>query len=1050
MVHCNGHITTVSNGNSASTKDAGTAITGDNSGGIYVTGFSFGATSMSDYVTLKLNSSNGSQIWLERYDYISLNDVPAKISISGSNIYVAGASQKNASEWELATLSYAMNTGALINNVRSTGSAVQGVDEIKDITVDNLGNIYLTGSVNNTGTGYDIAIYKLDGQLNMIWEQHFDGYGQKDVGNGIKVDDNGNVYVAGYVSTPNEGRNYALLKYNSSGVLQWNKEYNGTANADDEAVQLVLGGMNYVLVTGSARNTSVSAYHTLVYDPNGEMITQAIYENGNLETVPTGIVIDLDGEVIVVGQSRLSGGTYETKAVKYKSYFKPIDVVYVNNEPVYNDREVIIRFDRTAMDYNVINRKGFIAGSLGDFLNAGAVTTLNAHFKTDISGLSTFKIFRRMTTADSLSITRLGDTIKVDDFWATLSVILPEGYPLEDVIDEFNTVDKGLVHYAEPNYIGEFSSIPNDPIYYNFSSVYLHAQTSLNDTLHGINIEEAWSIQTGQKHIKVGVFDTGVNWEHEDFGDGTTEGTKIKGGWNYSDSKFILQSNDDTDGHGTAVAGIIGAIRNNGIGIAGIAGGDFIENNHGVELYSLAIPVRTSGLNNYVLHSSASEAIIEGAINILDTNYTFAFGLHIQNHSWETKMYSSRTLRRAVQTNYENECIFSVASGNDFDKKFLTIPSYPASYNDNWVLKVGASNQDGMRAYFSLYDNNLDFIAPGVHSIFVSLHHQLNSTYISSEIGDGTSFAAPHVTGVAALMLSEHNPLTDTIYPNALAPEDVETILKRTATPVYHDIDEAYTENIPNIFAGYGRINAGEAIKKSSFPYRIRHFNDSINTSLATLYATNHSLTFPEGIEGLPNQEYIGIAEIYKLSPTLSHSIPATENYIDGWVRNSAKSLFGLTDVILNPFWSEITLEHSDDHSATLTGYIYKVDVYDVNNNFVTQKWIPTDLNSKVKFSYSIYTTESDIELGINHLNNEKIQLYPNPSNQLLNIRFQEMEDLQSILIHDVSGRLISATETDKNTENHIVLDISTLKNGVYICTLQSIKNNVSMKFIKE
>ncbi len=104
-------------------------------GNIYVTGGSFGSNTMSDYVTIRLDASNGNQIWLERYDYIQLNDAAANIKLSGTTVVVSGGSQISVSpdRWELATLKYDVSNGSLLNTRRSSGNATQGVDEVYDL-----------------------------------------------------------------------------------------------------------------------------------------------------------------------------------------------------------------------------------------------------------------------------------------------------------------------------------------------------------------------------------------------------------------------------------------------------------------------------------------------------------------------------------------------------------------------------------------------------------------------------------------------------------------------------------------------------------------------------------------------------------------------------------------------------------------------------------------------------------------------------------------------------------------------------------------------------
>src|SRR5690606_26139306 len=110
-----------------------------------------------------------------------------------------------------------------------------------------------------------------------------------------------------------------------------------------------------------------------------------------------------------------------------------------------------------------------------------------------------------------------------------------------------------------------------------------------------INVEPAWEYETGKSYVKVGVFDSGILWPHEDFAlnDGSPSNTFVEG-WDFEPPAGPLVGSPefgDSTGHGTRCAGIIGALRNNNKGIAGIAGGHRTTDSteYGVKMYGLKI-----------------------------------------------------------------------------------------------------------------------------------------------------------------------------------------------------------------------------------------------------------------------------------------------------------------------------------------------------------------------------------------------------------------------------------------------------------------------------
>lgn len=1046
-------------GGSPSPYDAGTAITGDNDGHIYVTGSSAGNNTNSDYVIIKLVAESANEVWVRRYDYDGFDDIPAKIKLIANNtkVVVSGGSQIDDSPvtWEMAMI--VMDSANQAFDEHRTGQSVtSGVSEVYDMTTDANDNIYIVGTKKNTTTDYDITVYKLDDELNLIWEETYDGYGEDDRGKGIKVDDQGNVYVAGYVTTLNEGKNYSLLKFDSNGNLDWTREYNGMASQDDEAIQLVITDGSKIVVTGSVVHGSSSDFVTLVYDENGEIINEISFDGAaGLNDSPTNMAIDLEGNIIVVGQTQTGGSNYDNVTVKYTLHEKPQTSIFDNDIPYRVDKQVIIHFDTSAINRTRIDERNFRAGRLEDFVKPYVIDSLNEHLDFETSQLQTFKIFTRLTTADSLSLTRLGDTIRMPEYWSWLKVVLPEKEDDEVVLDSLNNMNDSIVKWAEFNFL--YTPDSNDPLLQSNEQSSLVYNTAFPDEPH-INAENAWAIETGKDYVKVGVFDAVIHWAHEDFGDGTFAGSKITGGWDFHNNMSINNQTDVLSNHGTAVAGIIGAIRNNGTGIAGIAGGDWDnDQNSGVQLFSMAIskpaidPFTGDTLSYVINLDAAIEAIVEGAAN----SPNFGYGLHVQNHSWGSET-GSVALNSAVETAWRHHSVFIASRGNDGDD----VPKYPACYADEQVISVMANGDDKNLAHEnnnntvplmnSSYGGGADMMAPGITSLvttttspdyiydYSAVDNCTSSLHPDYQCFFGTSASAPHVSGVAALMYSKHNTINGA--PNNLATEDIEKILEKTA----HGFPSYQAEG------GWGLINAGDALEAVNYPeYFVKH---SANTSASiSSLGTDLSVIVAIPTDGVAAGNYN--ADKYLLEFTYVDILSSNMEIIDWWTVKS-RTFEGVSHV--NPItgvrWMTVA------PNITIGGNTATVQVSTVawlikNSGIqVVNKWIPSYGLAQIQYAYSLHVRDNTLSEN-EQTKQYDMYIYPNPTDEQLTISIdlENASDLR-LEVYDMQGSLVASPELGHRAAgNHsFVINTYHLNRGVYIIRLYEGNNVITKKFIRQ
>jgi uncharacterized delta-60 repeat protein len=303
-------------GNSA---DEATAIAVDNSGNVYVTGWSYAApnTNDQDYATIKYNSA-GEQQWVARYNGPgNLGDEATAIAVDASgNVYVTGGSSSSPGNSDYATIKY-NSSGEQQWVARYSGGADYG-DFANAIAVDNSGNVYVTGSSGYGNSDYATIKYNSSGEQQ--WVARYDGPGHNlDAAYAIAVDSSGNVYVTGFSSGID--LDYATIKYNSAGQQQWVARYNGPANRFDEAAAIAIDGFGNVYVTGeSLGSDSGLDFVTIKYNSSGQEQWVARYNGpANGHDAAHAIAVDSSGNVYVTGFSEGSRSSGDYATIKYNS-----------------------------------------------------------------------------------------------------------------------------------------------------------------------------------------------------------------------------------------------------------------------------------------------------------------------------------------------------------------------------------------------------------------------------------------------------------------------------------------------------------------------------------------------------------------------------------------------------------------------------------------------------------------------------------------------------------------------------------------------------------
>ncbi len=326
------------------------------------------------------------------------------------------------------------------------------------------------------------------------------------------------------------------------------------------------------------------------------------------------------------------------------------------------------------------------------------------------------------------------------------------------------------VEYAQPNYIYRTCAVPNDD---KFPDQYAHQL---------IQMADAWDISTGSRDVVVAVLDTGVDVNHpdlkeniwvneneipdNDIDDDENGYVDDVHGWNFeSDNNKVTPETDwyEIEGHGTQVSGVIAGMGNNDEGVCGV---------------NWQCSIMALRLSLFVTSAEVAEGL----------DYAAANGADILNMSFGADEFGPEgdpIVKEAIDNAFNQGVLLVASAGNSNTDRAL----YPAAHYN--VMAVSSTNGEDIKTEHSMYGPWVDIAAPGTDIVTTDL----DGEYIYTA---GTSFSAPYVAAVGALVLS---------YRPALTNVELRAILENTTDPVYYgqvDPEQCYV--------GTGRVNAYTAL----------------------------------------------------------------------------------------------------------------------------------------------------------------------------------------------------------------------------------------------
>ncbi len=294
----------------------------DGSGGVFVTGHSFGSRSGPDFATIAYSGA-GLPLWTNRYNGRGNRDDRASaLAVDNTGtVFVTGYTVGVEGSFDYATIAY--SSAGLPLWINHYNGPENGSDEAKAMAVDSAGNVFVTGrsfSAENV-SGYATIAYSAAGVA--LWTNRHSGSDIFDSAGAVAVDNTGHVYVTGFLAG-----DYATISYSVAGVPLWTNRYNGSANGRDSAVAIAAQDTGTVFVTGSSAETPDSYFYfdyvTIAYSAAGAPLWTNRYTGS--ETSSDGasaLAVDRNGNVFVTGSSA-SPFDYDYATIAYSGAGLPL------------------------------------------------------------------------------------------------------------------------------------------------------------------------------------------------------------------------------------------------------------------------------------------------------------------------------------------------------------------------------------------------------------------------------------------------------------------------------------------------------------------------------------------------------------------------------------------------------------------------------------------------------------------------------------------------------------------------------------------------------
>lgn len=871
-----------------------------------------------------------------------------------------------------------------------------------------------------------IVVWSLSNSFDLNWTNTYHVPGTDLSPQAVAIDDSGDIYVGG-MAQENDGPQRMMLSHiQTDGTL--------------------------ISLHTQAHAEGLDQYIVNLQSHAGQQIAQVVSQDGNCillgfegneiewsrnvgkDVLPKSIGLLSSGERIYQNWSD-STGLDHRESLSFHTLTNTL-----SSEGDFMANQLVVKFDPSVVDLSFVENKDMRFGRLHEVVGQVLVEQLSIVCGVDLGQKCTaVKIFPGFTPSLPNSINRNGREIANPDFWACFRLDFSQDIN-ESLVSQLLNDGSSAIRYCEVNPVIHLMNEPNDSLFQMQTSLGEFNEMDGETAFKGMDLNGAWNYAIGSEDIKVGVFDDMIYWGHEDFGDGSLSGSVVKGGYDFVNGQDIATASTPSGSHGTAVAGIIGAKRNNEIGVAGIAGGDIEASTDGVSLYSLGIFSGNSFVNEL---STATQAIVESSFDNPESDY--GYGLHVQNHSWGTWL-DSELLRESITFAWRNNSIVVAARGNSGDESLI----YPSCFLDDQVISVGACDEEGeLQAGYdndanSSFGQNMDILAPGrQQQIWTTIYSDeplggLYETTLDDQYSrfNNTSAAAAHVSGVCALAVEVC--LENTPYSISASSEDMEYMIQYSGKDNDGLIVENYDQN-----NAWGWLDAHYLVSRFSFPFGfIRHFE--FNELTLQNSSVGSSLYLQNEFDGLEPGQYFG--DLYEYESTENFDIPEGYELISHWARPSAT--LGLTDGATyngNLYDSDYQLVQQGDQ-ISIQNNLKAFHIVSDGNGASLDIWIPAP-PVELRAGCSAYFSNPDA-ISIQEIRESSpIKVFPCPTRGTLKVTWGDLE-IQEIVVYSLLGQALTKEVLIPGSKR-CQLNIESLIPGPYIMSLRTSQQHFTTTIIK-